>query len=435
MAEREPATELARDVATTVDVAATARVLVLGSLPPHGRDLDLLAHPDQRDQIGRALRDAGLAERQSEFALFRGCSAFGVELLSAERFLAGEPLRDLFAEAIPLDGFATLARPAPVHALLILARLVTEEGILRAKRRARLERILAEEPRAWEPAREAAVSWCAERALARLERMAGTATKHGSPGGALRVHRNRLRRPRRGLLVALSGVDGAGKSSQALWLADAMTALGADVEVVWNDLLGNRATKLLAALPKAALRLTGRGRARERMARWDDSPPRSRSDGSAGRARLAWSLIVTLANALEQQAAAVPSAARGRVVVFDRSPLDLAVRMQVLYRANVELQRRLIALAAPRPDLAFLLDIPAEVSLARKNDVWSPRQLGEQTELYRELASRFGAARLDGTRAAEEIAAEIARATWLALGGTGAPALPGTDARSTFASY
>jgi thymidylate kinase len=105
----------------------------------------------------------------------------------------------------------------------------------------------------------------------------------------------------------------------------------------------------------------------------------------------------------------------GRVIVFDRSPLDLAVRMQVLYRANVEPQRRLVQLAAPRPDLAFLLDIPAEVSLARKRDIWSPSQLVEQRRLYCALAPRFGVQRLDGQRPPQDIAAEIAREAWFAL--------------------
>jgi thymidylate kinase len=113
-------------------------------------------------------------------------------------------------------------------------------------------------------------------------------------------------------------------------------------------------------------------------------------------------------NSLEQLVLASGPVARGRVVVFDRSPLDLAVRMEVLYRSNVQMQRRLVRLAAPRPDLAFLLDIPPEVSLARKEDIWSPSQLVEQATLYRELAPSFGVRRLDGQRSPDQIAAEIA---------------------------
>jgi thymidylate kinase len=406
------ASELATSVAATIDAAATGRVIVLGSLPPTGRDLDILARSPQRDRIERALYAAGLVRKDSDFALFRACSAYGAELFAAEQFAPQVALEDLFAQALPLGGFRALARPAPAHALLVLARLVVDDGHLQAKRRARLERILAEDPQAWQRAREAAPSWHATRALALLER-AVVAGKPVPLSERLRALGPRtLPLPRRGLLVALSGIDGAGKSSQARWLADSLTALGADVEVVWNDLLGNRALDLLATPPKALLRLAGRRG--ERMARYDDAPPRP-DDPTASAARGIWSTVVTLASAVEQRMMATRSVGRGRVIVFDRSPLDLAVRMQVLYRANVEMQRRLVQLAAPRPDLAFLLDIPAEVSLARKSDIWSPSQLVEQTTLYRSLAPRFGVRRLDGQRPPDEIAAEIAREAWLAL--------------------
>src|SRR5262249_21085436 len=183
------------------------------------------------ERIESAVSDAGLERKGSEFALFGACSAFGVELITAERFLPRSALDDLFGRALPLDGSTALARPAPAHALLVLARLVHEEGRLGPKRRARPERILAEDPHAWERARESASSWRAERALALLERAAAVGTpvpvaerlRARGPRAALRL-------PRRGVLVALSGIDGAGKSSQARWLADSLTALGADVD-------------------------------------------------------------------------------------------------------------------------------------------------------------------------------------------------------------
>jgi thymidylate kinase len=214
-------------------------------------------------------------------------------------------------------------------------------------------------------------------------------------------------------LVALSGIDGAGKSSQARWLADSMTALGIDGEVVWNNLLGNRALNFVAAAPKALLGRTGG--AGERIARYEDAASPSGGSPLGSAIHGVWSTVVTLSNAIEQRVEANRAARRHRVVIFDRSPLDLAVRMHVLYRGDVERLRRLVRLLAPQPDLAFLLDIPAEVSLRRKSDIWSPSQLHEQAALYRSLAPRFTARRLDGQLPPEEIAAEIAREAWLAL--------------------
>jgi len=412
MGSSTAAGDLAASVADVVDGAASDRVIVLGSLPPTGRDLDVLARSPERGRIADALCAAGLLRKGSDFALFRSCLAYGVELLDADGFVPAAGLEDLFAQALPLPGFRSLARPAPAHALLILARLVVDEGSLLPKRRARLQRILAEDPDAWRSAAAAAPSWRAERALLLLERAAQTGKPIPLPERLRARGARQPARPRRALLVALSGIDGSGKSSQARWLSESLTALGVDVDVVWNNLLGNRALDLLAATPKALLRLAGRRG--ERMARYDDAPPQA-GELAPSAVRGGWSTIVTFANAVEQRITARRSFGRGRVIVFDRSPLDLAVRMQVLYRANVEAQRRVVQLAAPRPDLAFLLEIPAEVSLARKSDIWSRKQLVEQTELYSALAPRFGVRRLDGQRPAEEIAAEIAGETWRAL--------------------
>jgi dTMP kinase len=403
------ASELARSVADTIEAAAGGRVIVLGSLPPSGRDLDIVARPRERERIESALAAAGLVRKGTDFVLFRDRSAYGVELFPAEQFAPPAALDELFAQALALGGSRCLARPAPTHALIILAQLIVDEGRLAPKRYARLQRILAEDPDAWSRAREAAPSWRATRALSLLERAAAgrpfALTERVKAGGGRVL-------PRRRLLVGLSGIDGSGKSSQASWLADSLTALGVDVEVVWNDLLGSRALNLLAAPPKALLRLAGNRD--ERLASYEESSPSS-GVVAASAVRGTWSTVVTFANSLEQRILASGPVMRGRVVVFDRSPLDLAVRMQVLYRSNVQMQRRLVRGAATRPDLAFLLDIPPEVSLARKDDIWSPSQLVEQATLYHELAPSFGVRRLDGQRPPEEIAAEIAREAWLAL--------------------
>ena len=175
------ASELATGVAATVDAAASGRVIVLGSLPPAGRDLDVLARSPERDRIERALDAAGLVRKGSDFALFRACRAYGVELIAAEEFVPQAALEDLFAQALPLEGYTALARPAPAHALLVLARLVVDEGSLQPKRRARLERILAEEPQAWKGARDMASAWRAGGALESLERAAEALPAPGLP--------------------------------------------------------------------------------------------------------------------------------------------------------------------------------------------------------------------------------------------------------------
>src|SRR6185295_14636664 len=95
-----------------------------------------------------------------------------------------------------------LVRPAPHHALLILARL----GMTK-KRLGRLERALAEDPDALEKARLLAADWRVD-----LRR--------------LRIRLISRPRRRRRVVIALSGIDGSGKSSQANAAEDALDRLG-----------------------------------------------------------------------------------------------------------------------------------------------------------------------------------------------------------------
>src|SRR5439155_25720630 len=54
-------------------------------------------------------------------------------------------------------------------------------------------------------------------------------------GGRLRAALHRVRsRPRRGTVITLSGLDGAGKSSQAAALCETLDRLGYDVETAWT---------------------------------------------------------------------------------------------------------------------------------------------------------------------------------------------------------
>lgn len=424
---------LALSVSQLVDSLAGGRVVVLGSPPPHGRDLDLLVRAPERARTEQGLLANGHVERGGTFARFAECSAYGVELIAAERYLPPGPLEDLFREARTLSPFVHLAEPAPRHALLILARLVAEEGQLAAKRRRRLERIQAAAPAVWEDAQRIAPAWGAEGALRLLGELArdpaprpvsvraaasGDGRRRAAPAARAALA---LARGQRGMLVSLSGLDGSGKSSQARWLVESLQELGVPAEVVWNDLHGNIAGDVVARPLKALLGLLGR---RPREFSSHAAPPAAEllADADAGRTgssqlvREAWSAYVTLTDALEQRWHAARHQARGRVVVFDRGPLDLAVRMEVLYRTSKARQTSIARLATPRPALSFLLEIPPELSLERKDDIWSLAQLTEQAGIYSSLADRFRVTRLDGTRPAAELAAEITTKVWRALG-------------------
>ncbi len=382
-----------RDVAQLVDDAAAGRVLVLGSLPPAGRDLDLLAWPDDRRAVAARLEAEGFLPNGGDWVRFGGGSAYAVDLVAAESYGVPEAaLRRAFEEAIPLDGLERLVRPAPHHALLILARLGVTE-----KRRGRLQAALDEDP----------------DARAKAERLAG---EWGVDLRRLRPRRRLVRRPRRRTVIALSGLDGSGKSSQSAALRDALERLGKDAEVVWLPLTANAAVWKVSALVRRVLRvlrmLPGFRRMHGRVEAGESliaKPERTRRAGILTRL---WVTYVALANALSHRRLA----RRADVVVFDRYVLDSVVRMRYLWGGRFALAAALLRILSPKPALAFLLEVPGEVALARKQDQWGVDELRRQAELYREEADRLGVVRLDGTRPQDELSAEIAEAAWRGLG-------------------
>ena len=132
----------------------------------------------------------------------------------------------------------------------------------------------------------------------------------------------------------------------------------------------------------------------------------------------AWATLVAVANGVAHARLAAGHAAAGRIVIFDRYVLDSVVRLRFLYgeRSRYRLQRTLVRLLSPRPLASFFLDVSAETSLMRKDDRWAPDELATQVRLYREEHGRAGALRLDGTRAPEDLSAEIAQTVWRRLG-------------------
>ena len=61
------------------------RVLVVGSLPPGGRDLALIVRPCEERAVAESMAAAGLARRGLQWASFFDCSAYLVELIPARR--------------------------------------------------------------------------------------------------------------------------------------------------------------------------------------------------------------------------------------------------------------------------------------------------------------------------------------------------------------
>jgi thymidylate kinase len=419
-------------------------VLVFGSLPPAGRDLDLLVRPPEEEAIVRGLQGHGFARGGHRWVRFRECSAEVIELVPAARWrLPGEELAALFAEALPIPGSRHLARPSPPHALLIMARkLAWDGGRLDEKRRARLSDALAADPDALTEAARRAPAWGSRLALAALERahesgrplrriergraLTELSRTTGAPRARAAVASGLVPRPRRGTLVTLSGLDGAGKSSQATALRDALDRLGFSAVVEWSS-LSSHPPLLHAATGVAKWLLRTLDRARSRGSAPADpvaAGPQGAADvGKALRqrsalARLVWTTLVALANARSQSRAANRHLWRGRVVVCDRYTLDSKVHLRYAYgeERKYRFQTALIRLLSPRPDRSYFLDVSAETATRRKQDYELNENL-RRARLYQEEHGALGARRIEGERPPEEICAEIAEDVWSLLAG------------------
>ncbi len=424
-------------LAELVDELIEGEALVFGSLPPRGRDLDLLVRPPDAPRIARRLAGLGLARKRDRWARFEGCTVDSLELVTTEAWgLESEEVDDLFREASPLDRLPHLVRPAPHHALLIQARkLIGAGGRLAPKDRDRIAEALREDPGAWDGAEARAPRWGARRALAHLrsayergttvsltDRAAALREQllaGGEPGPLARVRawRRALGRRRRGAVIALSGLDGSGKTTQAEALQRALDRLGYDAVVEWTRFAHNPSLDAVAIPAKRALARLGGGAQRSGAARAPTAPL-----GRAIRERSrvlnqAWITFVTLANVAAQRRATRPHLRRGRIVVSDRYTLDSCAHIRYKYgpRAAFRLQRALLRALVPRPVRAFWLDVPPEVAMARKAEDYTLEQRALEAGLYREEHGPLGARRLDGERPREELCAEIAPEVWRSL--------------------
>jgi dTMP kinase len=92
--------------------------------------------------------------------------------------------------------------------------------------------------------------------------------------------------------------------------------------------------------------------------------------------------------------------------VYDTIISDLAVHLEYSHSQISQLIRRSFFLL-PKPTLTFLIDLPAEIAFARKNDVPHLHFLSERRNLYLELLRRPEVIRLNGEESIEKLVENI----------------------------
>lgn len=414
--------------ASLVDASLQQPAVVFGSLPPQGRDLDLLVDPAAAGGLCDTLVAQGWVRSGRTLAWFADGTAYATDVVPVDDWdRDGRIASAVFEQSLPIEGFRMLRAPAAHHQVLILARRRAGGMTVTDARRARLR---THESAVWDLAATEAASWGLTSALSELAaELAATGAADAPhprlPGG--------FARPR---VIALSGLDGAGKSTQAELLKDALTALGFDARVEWTKV---RRDPLLDKIGSALRRVLGGGIGAGTDARAvvvpappvdpsgevrnypDGPPPPPDSLGSLRRRSPAltwlWVLVVAMSNGLHHRRTV---GGHGRaVVICDRYVLDTRAHLRYIYGPDrrFRLAGHLVALLSPTPAAAFLLDVTPEDARARKAEQYTTADLARLRQLYREESSRARSIVLSAGRGADELAAEIARLAWLSLAG------------------
>ena len=233
-----------------------------------------------------------------------------------------------------------------------------------------------------------------------------TDTTDAAPPMRLQARRLRRRvgalreRLRPTFVVALSGVDGAGKSTLARLLEENLQRLDIPTTVVWSRPGMNMGPALgwAAAFAKRALQL-------------DPSPGvrlAAQGDAAAIRSRrglLGWLWCVAVTLAFVCRVRRAQSRARG-VVIYDRHLLDAVATLDFAYEgAGGRAARALVTYCLPRARVTFYLDVPMAIAVARKpGDTIGEVAVARQLESY--AAHRGDISRLyvlDGTRRIEDL--------------------------------
>lgn len=383
-----------------------------GSYPEHiGSDVDAVSRDP--GSIPRILSEQGVADvvqvfrnEATSFILRRrdgdtrgllnldvatGCAQEGLVLVDAEEMLS---------TSRPFKFFKV---PSPGREFVCYLVRRAAKGSLDDTRTRRLEELYAEDPaecaeqvRRIFPKPEAALvleaarsrSWALVRGgLERLYRVAVSDRRRAHPLGGLRYRldvfrrrADRLLRPP-GLMVALLGVDGAGKST-------VMSRVEGDLAPIFWSVKRYHRRPLASALRWRG-RYLSRGRTEAREASGAVVPPAPHEPHAMPSRGLAASLAklgfwwvdyALFGYALDVR----PRLVRHALVMFDRYYDDLLVDPRRYRYGGPLWPARLVRRLVPRPHLVVLLDAPAELLWARKREV-AFEETARQREAYLKL--------------------------------------------------
>ena len=217
----------------------------------------------------------------------------------------------------------------------------------------------------------------------------------------------------RGRLVCLTGIDGSGKTTLAKAVVSRLSEDGRNSVYVY----GKHVPIITRAMVYAANRIT----LREYDIDQDYRRYSARKQGLTKKyPRISglYRAALLVEYSIGVMIRLWPELLRNRIVVCDRYVYDTLISdFAVDFNMKPERILREIALLLrilPRPDAVFLLEVPLEVAISRKDDVASSDFLADRESIYRGIATALRFTPLDGTKPIAELSESVV--TQLAAG-------------------
>ncbi len=200
-------------------------------------------------------------------------------------------------------------------------------------------------------------------------------------------------------LIVFSGIDGSGKTTLAKKLLEHMTLKGFKAEYAWCR-HESQAVFLLVGLIKGVSR---KGTTNEAAEHGYASLKRRLFSNRLVRGL--YVSYVTLDYMVQIHGAIRKKLARSDVVVVDRYLVDVAADVMVecsLSQANAQRFMRVLERLLPTPAFSFLVLVPEDVSMSRKNDIVGLDYLRKRLRAYYALTNS-NMVKIDGTEPMDKI--------------------------------
>jgi thymidylate kinase len=206
-----------------------------------------------------------------------------------------------------------------------------------------------------------------------------------------------------GFLICFTGIDGSGKTTQAMMLTNELKERGIEAVYVWNR-GGSRWTKTFLKVGRFILQFPGeKGQKKEPFINPYD-PKYVERKSKLFRfpfIKLLWEMATRLDHISRIRAEILPLLKLNKIVVCDRYIWDSTVDLAVTFNETEGwLKKRINKLtwnAVPDPDITFYIEISPEVAFARKEDIPNLEYVKKRAGFYQEICWLLEMCLIDGT--------------------------------------